>query len=335
MTGRRRWTTRILAAVFCLAIAGYLAILAGYQWSRRSTLERLARGGTVQATDLGPVEFARLGAGPPVVVLPGSFGGYDQALRLGRPLADRGLAVIAVSRPGYLGTPLATGRAPADQAAAVTTLLDSLGVPRAAILGISGGGPAALELAAAAPGRVVALVLIAALSGPKVQPPTPPAAPGWRDRVFGEDFSAWWQLRQYQRSGTAVLEAPIFSLDTKARLAASPELLAEYLELAWYRYPTKLRWDGYLNDREQFGRFAFDAFERIVAPTLVIHGTADRNAPIEHGDRAASRIAGARYLKIEGGDHYIGIARANEVWHSVTAFLTAPVAQAADSVRAP
>lgn len=319
----RQGIGRGLFVLLILAGAGYLAALGSFRLARRRLLTSLETGGTLVRTSRGPIEYARAGEGPVVVVLPGSFGGYDQAMAVGRDLVERGFSVIGVSRPGYLRTPLETGRTPAEQAAATAELIDSLRVAPAAVLGISGGGPAALEMAARYPDRVAALVLIAALTGPKVQPPAPPPPPDWRDRLLGDDFSAWWQLVTYQRSGRAVLDAPIFAPDTKARLAASPALLDRYFELAWFRYPTALRWSGYQNDREQFGRFDFDGFEAITAPTLVVHGTLDRNVPIENGARAARRIAGAKFLEIDGGDHYVAIARADTVWAETARFLQA------------
>jgi pimeloyl-ACP methyl ester carboxylesterase len=304
-----------------VVIVAYVVVLSVYQRARRRRITTLEQGSEMVATPRGSIEYARFGAGPVVLVLPGSFGGYDQAVVVGRQLIGDGFTVIAVSRPGYLRTAIEVGRTPAEQADAMVPLLDSLAQGRAAVLGISGGGPAALELASRHPDRVWALVLVAGLSGPKVQPPTSTTPPTLADRLFGAEFSTWWQLERLERSGTAALAAPIFSPDTRARLTASPELRERYFELAWFRYPPSRRNAGYLNDREQFGRFAFAGFGSITAPTLVVHGTLDRNALIEHGDRAAKEIAGAEYLRIEGGDHFSSIARGAEVRGRIDEFL--------------
>lgn len=304
---------RLVVGVLVLVVLTYLVVLGGVQWAFRARTGALREGSAIATTAAGPVEYAREGSGPPVLVLPGSFGGYDQALMVGRSLVGEGYTLVAVSRPGYLRTPLAVGATPAEQAAAMVALLDSLGIRRAAVLGVSGGGPAALELASRHPDRVAGLILIAALTGPKAQPPGPKPASTWGDRLFGSEFSTWWMLRSLERSGTAALAAPIFSDDTRRRLTAAPALLDQYFQLAWFRFPTALRWDGYQNDRAQFGAFRFEGFATISAPTLIVHGTLDRNAPIEHGDRAAASIGGAEYARIEGGDHFSSIARADEV----------------------
>jgi pimeloyl-ACP methyl ester carboxylesterase len=74
-------------------------------------------------------------------------------------LLDAGFRLLVPNRPGYFGTPLAgrtSGQACARLASAV---LDSLGVSRVAVIGTSGGGPAALSFAASFPERTSALIL--------------------------------------------------------------------------------------------------------------------------------------------------------------------------------
>src|SRR5512145_918287 len=70
----------------------------------------------VVETSRGPVECAIVGDGPVVVALHGAMGGWDQSLLLARTLGEGGYRYVGVSRPGYLGTPLASGRSPEEQA---------------------------------------------------------------------------------------------------------------------------------------------------------------------------------------------------------------------------
>jgi len=111
----------------------------------------------------GPVEYDEAGTGVPVLVLHGTPGGSDQGLAAARAL-DLDARVIAPSRPGYLGTPVTTGRSPAEQADAMVRLLDALDVEDAVVLGTSGGGMAAVELAGRHPARVRGLVLWSAVT---------------------------------------------------------------------------------------------------------------------------------------------------------------------------
>lgn len=75
-------------------------------------------------------------------------------------LRVNGFKIIAPSRPGYLGTPLATGRTFAQQGDALAALLDVLGIDRIPVFAASGGGPAGYELAARHPERVSRLVQV-------------------------------------------------------------------------------------------------------------------------------------------------------------------------------
>ena len=112
-----------------------------------------------------PIEVARAGDGPPVVLVHGTPGGLDSSLAMGRFLVDAGFELIAPSRPGYLGTPLA-GRESFDaQAELLGAMLDALGHDSAAFLTWSGGGPSGYRLAATQPEKVSALVAFAAVSG--------------------------------------------------------------------------------------------------------------------------------------------------------------------------
>ena len=112
------------------------------------------------ATALGPVEVARAGEGPPVLVVHGMPGGSDQALAMGRSLVDAGFGVIAPSRPGYLGTPL-DGREAIDQQPTCTRPCSTPSVRR---------GPASSRGRAAGPARTGSPCAI------------PNASPGWSRR---------------------------------------------------------------------------------------------------------------------------------------------------------
>src|SRR5688500_4404525 len=106
-----------------------------------------ARPETVE-TALGPVEIAREGDGPPVLMIHGTPGGWDSSLAMGRFVVDAGLELIAPARPGYQGTPLDARRSIDDQADLHAAVLDALGHERAGVVSWSGGGPSAYRLAA-------------------------------------------------------------------------------------------------------------------------------------------------------------------------------------------
>lgn len=113
------------------------ALLAGgwliYQRDLARELERVSTGSRIADTRCGPIEFAAMGSGPAVLLVHGAGGGFDQLLDLAEQLASVGFRAIAMSRFGYLGTPLPADASPEAQADAHACLLDALGVERAAI----------------------------------------------------------------------------------------------------------------------------------------------------------------------------------------------------------
>jgi 2-hydroxy-6-oxonona-2,4-dienedioate hydrolase len=63
-------------------------------------------------------------------VVHGSGGGHDQGMAFAGSLADQGIRVIAMSRFGYLRTPMPADASAAAQADAHVCLLDALGIRR-------------------------------------------------------------------------------------------------------------------------------------------------------------------------------------------------------------
>ena len=153
----------ILLAIGFGAIA--VALVCFWRW-RRAAYARAGSGTLVAQTRRGPVEYAIGGRGPPVLLLHGGAGGWDHGLALGEDLTiPQEFTLLAPSRCGYLRTPLATGQTPADAADAMAALLDELGIAEAAVVGISGVGPTALQLAGTA-GPTLAASLFVSRRGP-------------------------------------------------------------------------------------------------------------------------------------------------------------------------
>lgn len=236
----------------------------------------------------GVMEYQETGRGLPVLVLHGTPGGSDQGIAAARAL-DLDARIIAPSRPGYLGTPLVTGRSPAQLADAVVELLDALGVERAAVLGTSGGGMAAVEVAGRHPERVRGLVLWSAVSspmriwsGPMVHGPLSRRSTG--DRL----------LRLVRRFPALLV----------GRAADDPRTVDAALAIAGTLFPIGARREGLINDTRCAASYDPTATARVGVPTLVVHGTKDRNVAYSQATRAASAIPGARLVTVPGGTHW-------------------------------
>ena len=149
----RRW--RVLgagAAILAVAIVTVLISIA-YRRDIDQAFKRISTGSQVVQTSCGPIEYAMVGAGMPVLIVHGAGGGFDQGMEFARDLAAAGLRVIAMSRFGYLRTPLPADASAAAQADAHACLLDALGIRRAAIVGASAGAPSSLQFALRHPER--------------------------------------------------------------------------------------------------------------------------------------------------------------------------------------
>ncbi|GAY12941.1 alpha/beta fold hydrolase [Pseudonocardia sp. N23] len=263
---------------------------------------------SVAETALGPVEYAVVGTGVPVLVVHGTPGGIDAAALMARILPRDRVSAILVSRPGYLGTPLGSGATIDEQADLLAALLDHLGIERAGVYTWSGGGPAGYRFAVRHPERVTVLVANAACSAAYELPQQDLAtrlmfttAPGqWLLRVL-----AAHQPKQYI-AGALAGEGDL----TKEQLAArTEEVFADpakrrfVVDLGPTASPDRSRRTGYDNDLAQFAAITSLGLEKITAPTLVVQGTSDSDLPPAQSYAAADAIPGAELLTLDTGTH--------------------------------
>lgn len=263
-------------------LAGLLGMVAAY---RRSMDETTAQQAASQIADTpcGPIEYTESGEGLPVLIAHSSGGGFDQGIATGRRFP--GCRVIAPSRAGYLRTPLESGPTPAHMADTFAALLDLLQIERAVMVGWSAGGMSALEFALRHPARCGGLVLGAAIT----QPP-----PGYVLDVLAplalanrSDFLNW--LIGAAAAATANLRA--IDEDTRSIL----RVLAR-------SDPASARRAGFELDLVHMRTFRPN-LSRIVAPTLILHGTLDPLVPLAHAQQAAQAIPSARLVILPGGSH--------------------------------
>src|SRR5689334_16704450 len=90
--------------VMTLTIAGIVA--SRFKSDLGAAVKRVSTGSHVAKTPCGSIEYALAGNGPPLLMIHGAGGGFDQGLQFGTPLVRAGFTVIAPSRFGYLRTPL-------------------------------------------------------------------------------------------------------------------------------------------------------------------------------------------------------------------------------------
>jgi len=211
---------------------------------------------------------------------------------MARALGEELARWIAVSRPGYLRTPLETGRTPAEQADAYAALLDSIGISETVVVAVSGGGPSALQFALRHSQRCRGLVLVSTVTRRKL-PRERTAAQKIYDSVIGPSDRLSWLM--YRVAGPIV--GPV-----------GRQGLATVLVL-----PETLRGAGRRNDLAQFEALPLEPPPGIRVPTLIIHGTADRIVPIAHAEAALQAIPGANLVRIARGGHVVLSTHAAEI----------------------
>jgi pimeloyl-ACP methyl ester carboxylesterase len=289
--------------------AGFSA-LAWFKYRRdiQRARERISAGSRIAETPCGPIEYAQAGDGPPVLVVHGAGGGFDQAMFLAEPLFESGLRVIAVSRFGYLRTPLPADPSATAQADAHACLLDALGIPRVAVLGASAGAPSSMQFALRHPERTAALVLLVPAAYPAhiastsrgVMPRrTTPETALLFDTALKSDFFFWLAPRIARRTvlrGILATPPSVVEQASAAERARVAGVLARIL-------PVRPRRLGLLNDAAITSSLPRYDLGRIVAPTFIMSVADDLFGTYDGARYSAEHIPHARFTGYPRGGH--------------------------------
>jgi pimeloyl-ACP methyl ester carboxylesterase len=231
--------------------------------------------------------FEQRGAGPDVLLV----AGLGDPLEAWQAQLD-GLAgrrrVTAFDNRGAGRTPLPdaplTVPAMADDAAAV---LRAAGVARAHVVGFSGGGTIAQELALRHPGVVRSLVLMSTWAR--------------ADAYFLATLDSWRRLVTAATDDRAMLED--FYLWVYTRRAHADGTVAALVEDA-LAFPHPQSAEAFVAQVDAFAEHdALDRLGAIRVPTLVLAGSADMIAPPSMGRLVADRIPGAVFEVMDGEAH--------------------------------
>ena len=185
-------------------------------------------------------------------------------------------------------------------------VMDAAGSERAALFGVSEGGPMCITFAATYPARTSALVLYGTLARLTVAPDYPigfsPAAcakflsrmvDGWGTGVSVRAFAP----------GRADDEAFRVSWARLERLSVSPAGIRTVLQM---NEATDVR----------------HILPVVRVPTLVLHREGDRATPIAFGRYIAEHISGARFVALPGADHAPSVGDVETLVGEVEEFVT-------------
>lgn len=236
---------------------------------------------TFVATRSGRIHMASAGTGFPVLLLhqtPRSWDEYREVL----PLLGQSWRAIAMDTMGFGDSQAlpAAGTSIEGWARAAFDLLDALDIPQAAVVGHHTGAVIAMEMAAAAPARVAALVLSSCPFIDAQRRASHHGKPVIDDivrRPDGTHLTELWQRRQpyYPAGDIALLERFMADALKAGDMAADGHRVVGCYEME-------------------------NRIGRVSAPTLVIAATDDPHAA-PSAPRVAQAIGGSRLLAIAGG----------------------------------
>ena len=258
----------------------------------------------------------------------------SQGLDLGEPLVARGLRVIAMSRFGYLRTPLPQDASAAAQADAHARLLGVLGIPRVAVIAASAGAPSAIQFVVLRrPERCRALVLLVpATYAPRpggASAVTPPmkAMPAWaRDLALRSNF-IFWAAQRISRA--SMIRTTLGTLPDVVEHASAAEQ-ARVATVLEHILPIAPRRAGLLNDAAVISSLDRFDLERIAVPTLAISTADCLYGTLEGARYTAEHVPGARFVGYATGGH-LCVDHQDEVVSAIVAFVTATIGGAASA----
>jgi len=254
---------------------------------------------------------ARLGAGPPLLLLHG----YPDNLQIWcklAPLLAKGYQVIAFDWPGLgYSDAWSGGTTPGHQADRLCKLLDHWQINRAHLCGSDMGGQPALVFATRYPDRIDRLVVMNSLT-------------------YGDEKTSW-EIGILRKFGW-----------NRVLLRHLPDLVIRRAEHTFLprgcRLPDDLRsdfWESFsqIKVRKFTVRLCAgyqgtlhrlpDLYREIKCPTLALWGGADKHFPPIHADRLCADIPGAKKEILSDAEHWMMWYRAEEVAQSIDRFLSA------------
>jgi pimeloyl-ACP methyl ester carboxylesterase len=252
------------------------------------------------------------------MMIHGTGGGYDQGLLFAASLRQRGFAIVAPSRFGYLGSAFPDDASPVHQADTLIDLLDHLGLDRVPVLGGSAGALTAAEFALRHPDRCSRLGLLVPAANLTNRDPVAFTAIQRLavGAVLGSDLAFWALSRlapgQMMRTLLATDPALLDTVSGEERLRARTILDRIF--------PISRKIDGLRTDGFWAGTPSPTAYERIEVPTLLLSCEDDLFGTAATARLLAERIPDAELSVYPTGGH-IWLGHDDDVADRIATFL--------------
>ena len=188
----------------------------------------------------------------------------------------------------------------------VRAVMDAVGSERAALCGVSEGGPMCSLFAATYPEKTLALVMIGTYAK-RIRDDDYPWAPTpeHRQQFFEEMRDQWGGPVGLEERAPSVADDPQFRewWATYLRMGASPGAALALTQM-----------NAQIDIRQ--------VLPSIRVPTLVIHRSEDQCLKVEEGRYVAEKIPGAKYVELPGRDHLPFVGDQDGILDRVEEFLT-------------
>ncbi len=273
---------KTIIGIICLFLLTFIILLSKFHFWKSDIISHLPGESSIAETSKGQIEYLLKGNSKNVVLaIHGTPGSYQVSEY--KPYLEKGYSFISFSRPGYYRTPLSVGKTPEEQADACIALLDKLGIDSVFVDAISGGGPCGVNFALRYPSRCRGLILKAAITDKFDVSEKMNSVSG---KIFSTEFGQW-------------LGTQLALTQLKDSLEKAP--LLNYMSTGMF--PHEQTMAGLNNDLTQFANLPNYSFEKILVPTLLIHGNKDGNVPFAFSKNASQKIPHAELFEMDGKSH--------------------------------
>ncbi|MEQ8221232.1 MAG: alpha/beta hydrolase [Candidatus Eremiobacterota bacterium] len=263
----------------------------------------------IAKTKKGNIEYALYGEGPVLLFIHGGPGGYDQGLILGEFFRIHGYKILSVSRPGYLMTPLESGRTIEEQADLYALLMDYLEIEKTGVIHTSAGGPSGYTFTGKYSNRVMAQIAIDSVSmnySPKIS--------HIEKVIFLNKYGMWimnFISNYFPKMALKELLKTESTLNKEEIERRADEIIKNHMNLQIFkalisstggtRYNERKK--GVHNDLALFKMIDKIDMTGITCPTLIIHGDSDKDVSPPHAEYAQKAIKGSKIYWMPRGSH--------------------------------
>lgn len=308
----------ILLGLSGLALAGAGYTVGAFREALRQTGSRLFGHASVIESTAGALEYAVAGDGPPLMMIHGTGGGFDQGLLFAAKLREREFRIVAPSRFGYLGSAFPDDVSPMHQADVLVELLDHLGIDRLPVLGGSAGALTAAEFALRHPDRCSHLGMLVPAANLSNRDPVEftavqRVAVG---AVLGSDV-AFWALSRLAREQ---MIRTLLATDPALLDSVTPDERQRAYAILDQIFPISHKRNGLRTDGFWAGTPSPTAYERIAVPTIILSCEDDLFGTAATSRLLAERIPDAALTIFPTGGH-IWLGHDDDMAELIAAFI--------------